>query len=279
MFIALHLLILLCVTLFFLAVVGGFISASHSAPANFKSRARHRQHQKRKKISFSTALFLVGVFFNSSLSTPLEAKDSKDSEERSIHMELQYEKHEGRIEAEYTIQAPVEAVWALIRDQEAMVHYVPKMLYSRFVTRETADNIQNQGRELSFEEVEKLVQDSPKVTGFQQDTPYLLQKFDFPWPMSNRWTLTRWKNDSQPQQRMYSISYILVAGTLKKAGGGWSLRPHPSNPAWTLARYRTESDIGFQAPAILIKSASKKTTREILEAIRNRAEGSEVARK
>ena len=187
---------------------------------------------------------------------------------REIDVRVNYARNQtSAIEASYMIEASPQIAWAVIHDQEGMSEYVPRILYSRYISQKAAEQI-IASKALSFEHVLEIVKEDPNT----KERLYVLQQFNFPWPLSNRWVLMKFAEESRPTKGIFSRSYQMVAGNLKTAEGGWHVQPDDDNPNYSRVLYRNLSDPGFQIPAFIGKPASRKTTREILEAVRNRAE-------
>ncbi len=85
-------------------------------------------------------------------------------------------------------------------------------------------------------------------------TSYVLQRFNLPWPLADRWNVMKVKNDeTKSGSGMYKYDYKTVAGNFKDLKGYWELIPIPNKPGWTEFRGEYSSDPGIAIPHFLAK--------------------------
>ena len=184
----------------------------------------------------------------------------------------------GQIEATYQVEAPVETAWEVFSRFDEMSLYVPRLLYSkRLGLLPALEIIKSQPKE--FEEAMAIVQkysmrpDEPTIaTTATPRVLYILQRFDFPWPLSNQWTLSESLEEIDPSGPVFQLSRQSVAGSLTDEKGRWTFRPSPLNPEGTEIYYLAISDPGFWIPPIIFNPSAKATTRQMMNAIRKRIE-------
>lgn len=97
---------------------------------------------------------------------------------------------------------------------------------------------------------------------------YIFQRFDLPWPLNDRWAVSKIKNDESKARRgKYRYEYESPVGNFKTLKGYWELVPVPGKPGWTEFRGEYESDPGIQYPQFLAKKIFKSSMRRSVKAI------------
>ena len=87
---------------------------------------------------------------------------------------------------------------------------------------------------------------------------YIFLQFNFPWPLTDRWTVQRMKFDeTNANKGEYKLDYKMEIGNFKALFGSWELVPIPNHPGWTEFRGRYESDPGIPVPKFITKTAMK----------------------
>jgi hypothetical protein len=89
-------------------------------------------------------------------------------------------------------------------------------------------------------------------------TRYEYLNFNFPWPLSNRWTVQKADIDeSGAAKGHYRYVYKMHVGNFKALDGFWELVPVAGKPGWTEFRGSYKSDAGVALPKFVTKSAAK----------------------
>ncbi|MBI2340602.1 MAG: hypothetical protein HYU99_09610 [Deltaproteobacteria bacterium] len=95
---------------------------------------------------------------------------------------------------------------------------------------------------------------------------YILQRFNLPWPLNDRWGISRVKNDeSQAHKGKYRYEYETPAGNFKALKGYWELVPVPGRPRWTEFRGEYDSDPGIQYPQFVARSLFRSSMKKSVE--------------
>ncbi|EKD42724.1 MAG: hypothetical protein ACD_73C00041G0004 [uncultured bacterium] len=95
---------------------------------------------------------------------------------------------------------------------------------------------------------------------------YVLLRFNFPWPLADRWVVMRIKNDeSKSLQNTYRYDYKTFAGNFKELKGYWELLPVPGKPGWTEFRGEYKADPGIAVPQFLAKKIFKSSMKQTIE--------------
>jgi len=102
---------------------------------------------------------------------------------------------------------------------------------------------------------------------------YNFQRFHLPWPLHDRWTVMKIKNDeTKALAGRYRYDYELTVGNFKALKGYWELLPLPEKPGWTEFRGQYDSDPGIFVPQFLgktiFKAAIKRNAKENLEVMK-----------
>lgn len=89
-------------------------------------------------------------------------------------------------------------------------------------------------------------------------TRYEYVNFNFPWPLSNRWSVQKVEIDeSQASQGRYRYDYLMYVGNFEVLKGYWELVPVADKPGWTEFRGSYVSDPGIPLPKFVTKTATK----------------------
>lgn len=93
-------------------------------------------------------------------------------------------------------------------------------------------------------------------------TSYVFQRFNFPWPLKDRWVVMKIKNnESKAGKGRYRYDYKTYAGTFKELKGYWELLPIPGKPGWTEFRSEYKADPGIQVPRFITRAVYKASMR------------------
>ncbi|MBX7148740.1 hypothetical protein K1X76_06600 [bacterium] len=91
-------------------------------------------------------------------------------------------------------------------------------------------------------------------------TSYVFQRFNFPWPLTDRWAVVEIRNDeTNAGKGEYKYEYKTRGGNFKWLKGYWALMPHPTKKGWTEFRGEYKSDPGIDVPHFLAKSVVKSS--------------------
>lgn len=221
------------------------------------------------------ASLLILSFF---LSLPLQAFEEGEYT-REILIDVEYiQNRTASIQASFLIERPVEDFVKLFNEADTMSDYIPRLLYNRIIGERAAQAVIG-SQEDSFDKILQILEgtavDSDKKfipTSGDKNNFYMLQRYDLPWPAKNRWLLLKCEQDHTLQKRYFFRPHKMVAGTLKREEGSWSAQTSRQNPQWTWVTYQTTSEPGFQVPNFIGRMGAKKSTRQMLEAIRQEVE-------
>lgn len=97
-------------------------------------------------------------------------------------------------------------------------------------------------------------------------TDYIYLNFNFPWPLSNRWTLQEVHIDeTKAAQGIYRFDYKMRVGNFKTLSGYWELVPIEGKPGWTEFRGSYRADPGIPLPKFVTKAAAKTSLKKDFE--------------
>lgn len=109
--------------------------------------------------------------------------------------------------------------------------------------------------------VKPLVKKAAGNTGRQTGgrwTRYEYLNLNFPWPLSNRWTVQKVDVDeSGASQGHYRYAYKMHVGNFRALDGYWELVPVAGKPGWTEHRGSYKTDAGVALPKFVTKTAAK----------------------
>lgn len=123
----------------------------------------------------------------------------------------------------------------------------------------------------SAEELEHLIVSGKQASAASRkkeatwdDFVYL--NFNFPWPLSNRWTLQEVHIDeTKATQGVYRFDYKMRIGNFKTLSGYWELVPIEGKPGWTEFRGAYRADPGIPLPKFVTKAAAKTSLKKDFE--------------
>jgi ribosome-associated toxin RatA of RatAB toxin-antitoxin module len=93
-------------------------------------------------------------------------------------------------------------------------------------------------------------------------TSYVFQRFNFPWPLKDRWNMMKVKNvESRAHKGEYRYEYKSYAGNFKDLRGYWELIPVPGKPGYTEFRGEYKADPGIAVPKFLAKKIFRASMR------------------
>lgn len=103
----------------------------------------------------------------------------------------------------------------------------------------------------------KIPSESGRKSGARW-TRYEYVNFNFPWPLSNRWSVQKVEIDeSGAAQDRYRYEYVMHVGNFKVLKGYWELVPVADKPGVTEFRGSYISDPGIPLPKFVTKTATK----------------------
>ncbi len=139
-----------------------------------------------------------------------------------------------------------------------------EVLYKKIVSAESQ----------TFQEVEviiganKLTSNHNRIAN-KNWTDYVYFRFNFPWPLTDRWAVHKIKCDETNfAQNEYKFEYKMTLGNFKGLSGYWHLVPIPGHAGWTEFRGRYESDAGIEVPKFVTKNAMRAGLKKDVEEYR-----------
>lgn len=104
---------------------------------------------------------------------------------------------------------------------------------------------------------EKIPSESGRESGGKW-TRYEYVNFNFPWPLSNRWSVQKAEIDeSGAATNQYRYEYVMYVGNFEVLKGYWELVPVADKPGITEFRGSYISDPGIPLPKFITKTATK----------------------
>jgi hypothetical protein len=161
--------------------------------------------------------------------------------------------------AHYTQSA--DKVFAILSDTANMTRYHKANYYdARTLDKATFDKIVA-AKPQSVEDLEKIL----GATRLKSDhnrvkdgkwTDYTYANFNFPWPLSNRWTVNEVKVTEDPHNDVrYHYAFTLLVGNFKSMTGYWELVQQADGSTEFRGEYR--SDPGIALPHFATKLGTK----------------------
>jgi ribosome-associated toxin RatA of RatAB toxin-antitoxin module len=213
------------------------------------------------------------------LGVPFSSIPDPDFSSRLARGEIIYHSVEGsesgvkRGDATGMVAAPPDKVWQVVADVNNYQEFMPRMVRSRLVRFEELERILHESP-ASADAVEALFDPSPpdlvqiRVPGGKYSGYYYAQA-EVPWPLRNRWYIARvlW-DESQAARHIYTCSWSLFVGNLRKNRGEWKVEPFGDNR--TQLTYRVEIGVGGFVPNFLVEEFSTQTLPQIIAAVRRR---------
>ena len=167
------------------------------------------------------------------------------------------------------IDIPIEVVWKFISDYNNIPKYAPrlKVVYAveECVAKELAAN--NSTERSILESFSKKY----KLKSCLNDTVYLFNVFDMPFPVDDRWCLMEIYRDSSK----YRICRKLITGNMQYTEGMWELKNYNGSKQ-TLATFSIQTDLGFPLPDFLINLGLEKMLPDIIERLRQETKQAKV---
>lgn len=101
---------------------------------------------------------------------------------------------------------------------------------------------------------------------------YAFQRLSLPWPLKDRWTVLKIKNDeTKASDGRYRYDYKMGGGNFKYLKGYWEIFPVKGRPGWSEFRGLYETDPGIDVPHFLaktlFKASVKRNAKENLDVI------------
>lgn len=157
---------------------------------------------------------------------------------------------------------PANQIFPVLIDTNGLPKLHKAYKDARTLTQELFDKIVKANPTEETEAL-KILGDSRTPSDFHRKkgekwTDYVYQNFNFPWPLSDRWTILKVEIDeTQAALGKYRFQYTLMAGNFKRLEGWWELIPIADKPGWTEWRGRYESDVGVALPKFVTKKGAK----------------------
>ncbi|MBI2082763.1 MAG: hypothetical protein HYT76_04255 [Deltaproteobacteria bacterium] len=179
-------------------------------------------------------------------------------------------------EADFIVEAPYQDVWEVIIDIDHMDQFMKNFLYGRTVSEADAKVLLD-WKDRSFQEIREFIDrdKSPvdkrlkKAVWGQEVENYVVEFFDLPWPIKNRWVI--FKCWDRAGDRVLTRKVEAVGG-LMKGYGLWRVEPHPENPSWTVVHFGNTTILDFQVPKFIGKRVSRYASESASESVRDRVE-------
>lgn len=155
-----------------------------------------------------------------------------------------------------------KSVYPLLTDTNSFPKLHKSYFDARTLNEQIYETIQDQ-KPNSVEALVKLLGDTRVKSDFHRQpdghwNDYFYQNFNFPWPLSNRWTVTKARIDeSKATKGRYRLEFKMLIGNFKSNEGWWELVPIPGQPQWCEWRGRYESDPGIPMPRFVTKQGVK----------------------
>jgi hypothetical protein len=179
-------------------------------------------------------------------------------------------------EADFIVEVPYQVVWEVILDIDHMDQFMRNFLYGRTI-RETDAKVLLDWKDRSLKEVREFIErdTSPpdkrlkKAIRGREIENYVVEFFDFPWPIKNRWVLFKcWDRagDGFLTRRVEAVVGLM------NGYGLWRVEPHPENPSWTIVHFENTTILDFQVPKFIGKRVARFANETASESVRDRAE-------
>lgn len=183
----------------------------------------------------------------------------------------------GVMEAECYVNASTEAIWhVMLKELDQWEEFIPQTLFSQIISPARAEEIRTENPH-SFKEVQQILgeEDLPLEKRLRRKSAtetefYRLVYLDFPWPLGNRWLLTR--EVESKSGKNYHRHFEMIAGSLVLTEGDWWVQSESEHPGWSHIKYRLVADGGIHVPHIFYKMGAPRVAKATLNAIRARAE-------
>ena len=97
-------------------------------------------------------------------------------------------------------------------------------------------------------------------------TNHIFLVFDFPWPLTDRWSLQRVEIDeSRSEEGVYRYAFKMHSGNFDSLRGHWELAPIAGRPGWTEFRGSYHSDLGIFIQRLLPRWLIKRKVMRAFE--------------
>src|SRR3990167_924468 len=223
---------------------------------------------------FFKIFILVFLFFSTNIHAYNTFHPEVDPElnEENIWVNTAFDKKATNVRTSFRAWMPHEAkiLWPIMIDTNNWKNISKDYNDSRALDEGMAKLLENKQPQ-DIKELYKLICDK-KITsdhGRLTDgkwTSYALQRFAFPFPLKDRWTVIKIKNDeSSSSKSYYRYDYKMIVSNFKKLEGYWELTPIPNKPGWTEWRVYYESDPGINIPHFLAKSIYRSSLKKSAE--------------
>lgn len=179
-------------------------------------------------------------------------------------------------EADFMVKAPYPLVWEVILDIDHMDQFMKNFLYGKTVTERDA-KILSDWKDRSLKEIREFLErdSSPiqqrlkKVTRGTVVENYVVEVFDLPWPIKNRWVIFKcWDRAGDS----FMTRKVEAVGGLMNGNGLWHVEPHPGNPSWTRVHFENTTILDYQVPEFIGKRVNRYASESASESVRDRAE-------
>ncbi|MDO8462052.1 MAG: SRPBCC family protein [Deltaproteobacteria bacterium] len=211
----------------------------------------------------------------------------KKLEDWKIVVESSLDKnHEYNAKAEGLIRADPEQVWAVLIDFNNWKSIFPHLPVSSEIPPETAVQLKElaQTGNIPPEVLEawRVRLDKAKTNNGpwwmrhmgQVWDGYLFEVYDFPWPVTNRWSVNQLTMDERARdQKQYQLNWQMLVGTFRVSHGFFKLEPYSRNPSLSHLRMTLVNDPGLHVPQPLINLGSHMSLPNVIRGIRRAAEG------
>jgi hypothetical protein len=156
-------------------------------------------------------------------------------------------------------------VWEVISEYNRFHEFMPRTPVSFLVDSDYVAAIA--GNEVrSWKKFEEDLADHRATYDAPGDLAHFYSRFDMPWPMKDRYTLTEMVRD---ESRFY-YHWRQISGNMKENRGSWLLKPFPGRPGKTLAVYTLYANPGLFVPSVFVKMAVKGSLPGVVAAVRLR---------
>jgi len=153
-----------------------------------------------------------------------------------------------------------DKVFKILTDTNKLKDQLSNFSDSRALTKQLFKQIIESSPH-SDEDVVKVIGKNKITSSYNRQrgqnwTDYIYFKFNFPWPLSDRWTVQKVRVDETNHKKgEYKYEYKMHVGNFKTLSGYWELLPVSGRPGWTEFRGRYESNPGVAVPKFITKKA------------------------
>lgn len=168
---------------------------------------------------------------------------------------------------------PPQKVWKALTDTASFKAEMNNYNEAKTLTRTLFKKIVDANPK-SYREAEKIIGPNQLASNHNRRprknwTDYIYFRFNFPWPLTDRWAAQKFKCDETNYRKgQYKIDYKAHAGNFKELIGHWKLKPIPGHSGWTEWQGRYESNAGVAVPKFITKKAMKSGLKKDTETYR-----------